>query len=322
MFRIRHKLLNILSFFVTPLVNENGKGGGGGGTSTTVTQPWAGQQPYLSDVMEQAKRTYQGGYYKTVPLAQAEFTPEQIAARQRLSTSPFRGMLGPILSAPPPTKQVWVETPGGPMEYYSGQAIAGFTPEQIAAQKLATTRAGQLTPVFESTAQLATTTPEYLQRTLEGTYLTPESNPYLKTYVQRAFEETLPQLDTSAIQAGRYGSGAWGTMKGRTMADVVSGIYGPAYEAERTRQAAAEQFAPQLKLQAAGIAPELAKQDIGMLATVGAEKQAMEQALLDEARKKFEFEQLEPWRRLAMYSGLISGDVGGTTVATQTGGGK
>jgi hypothetical protein len=70
------------------------------------------------------------------------------------------------------------------------------------------------------------------------------------------------------------------------------------------------------------MAPGLAQQEVGMLATVGAEKQAMEQALFDEARAKWGFEQMEPWQRLGMYSDLVSGDFGGTSYTSTSGGGK
>ena len=41
--------------------------GGGGGTTTQVQKadPWAGQQPYLTDVYRQAQQQYQAGFPQT-----------------------------------------------------------------------------------------------------------------------------------------------------------------------------------------------------------------------------------------------------------------
>lgn len=189
---------------------------------------------------------------------------------------------------------------GKPIQYYPGQTIAGFSPEQLQAQALATQRALAGSPEIAAGSQ-------ELRGILSGKYLTPESNPYLSYYVQRAYETALPELDTTAIQAGRYGSGAWGQAKGRTMADIASNIYGGAYQQER-----------QAMLQALGLAPaysEAAWGDISRLAEVGAEKQEMEQALINEQIARHEFEQMEPWERLANYLNMISGEMGGVTTS-------
>ena len=151
---------------------------------------------------------------------------------------------------------------------------------------------------------------------MSGKYLDPESNPYLKHYVAKAFEQTLPQYDTTATQAGRYGSDAWANMKARAMSDITSEIYGGAYEAERNRQ-----------LQAAGLLPQFGQLSLNegklmfdMLAKAGDLQRDYEQALIDAEMKKWQFEQLEPWQRLGLLSSLVSGDLGG--IVTAQGGGK
>ncbi len=191
---------------------------------------------------------------------------------------------------------------GRPFSYYPGTTIAPFSSEQLLAQSLGTQRALAGSPLTEAGKA-------ELLGILGGKYLSPESNPYLSAYVQRGFEETLPQLDTSAVSAGRYGSGAWGQAKGRAMADIASNIYGQAYEAERGRQMAGLQIAPTYS--------ELDWADISRLSSIGAEKQAMEQALINENIERFEFGQMEPWQRLANYLNLVSGQMGGTTYSTR-----
>ena len=196
---------------------------------------------------------------------------------------------------------------GTPINYYPGQAISGFAPEQETAFGRTTTRATEGSPLLGASQG-------YAQDVIGGKYLTPDTNPYLKSYYDRALEATLPQLDSAAIGAGRYGSGAWGQMRGRTMADLATGIYGGAYETERGRQG-----------EAAAMAPALAREDyadIDRLAGVGEERRGLEQAQTDEAMRKHEFEQLEPLDRLMLYMQMVSGPYGGETSSSLQRGGK
>jgi hypothetical protein len=190
-----------------------------------------------------------------------------------------------------------------PMSYYGGRTVAGFSPEQSMAQNLARMRAtGGSSLIRGAQGQVGDI--------IGGKYLTPDSNPWLKSYYEKAAETAMPQIDTAAVNAGRYGGGAWGQMRGRTAGELASGIYGKAYETERDRQ-----------MQATNMAVPLAREDyydIGKLAAVGEEKQGMEQALIDAGVKKHEFQQMEPWQRLGMYRNLVTGDWGGATVSSSS----
>ena len=231
--------------------------GGGSKTQTTTSEPWAGQQPYLTDLFQRAQEQSQV-----------------------------------------------------PIQYYQGNQVAPLSPIQQQAMSFAQNRQSIFSnPLWGVTSGL-------LSDTMSGKYLDPESNPYLKHYVAKAFEQTLPQYDTTATQAGRYGSDAWANMKARAMSDITSEIYGGAYEAERNRQ-----------LQAAGLLPQFGQLSLNegklmfdMLAKAGDLQRDYEQALIDAEMKKWQFEQLEPWQRLGLLSSLVSGDLGG--IVTAQGGGK
>ncbi len=195
-----------------------------------------------------------------------------------------------------------------------------FTPEQQKAQEATTNRALQGSPLLGS-AQA-----ENL-KTTQGQYLDPSSNPWLaKTYetaakdVAKTFGQvTMPMISKEAGAAGAWGGARQGVAQGAAatgfageLSDLATKIYGPAYQQERGIQQTA-----------VGMAPGLAEADYGdisKLAAVGQEKQAMDQAEIDAAMKKWEFSQMEPWQRLGMYSNILTGDVGGTTLST--GGGK
>jgi hypothetical protein len=95
---------------------------------------------------------------------------------------------------------------------------------------------------------------EQLARTASGMYVNPNSNPYLAQYVKAAQDPTAeayqrvtaPTLASQMSKAGRYGSGAFmgaqdqnETNLGRSLGDIATKIYAPAYDAERARQDAA-----------------------------------------------------------------------------------
>lgn len=303
-------------------------------TSQTNTEPWIGQQPYLKDIYSQAQQLY--GYSKPIYSTQETpgfwaATPGTAAADRTMETGGgivkvnARDKNGDLITnnigqpinpnnlkwIPGTSTQVQTGTEWVPgtadLKYFPEETVAGFTPEQIQGQELVTNRA-------LSGSTLDKAGKSYMEDVIGGKYVTPDSNPYLKYYVDKAYENVLPQLDTTAIQAGRYGSNAWGGQKSNAMADINSQIYGGAYNTERGYQQ-----------QAAEMAPEMAQTDYldyDRLLSVGAEKQALEQAKIDAAKEKWDFEQMAPWQKLAMYANLISGDQGGQTTAYVNGGGK
>lgn len=199
-----------------------------------------------------------------------------------------------------------------PTTVYPGQTVAGFTPEQSLAQGLTTSRALLGSPLQKAGQGEAL-------KTIQGDYLSPDTNPWLaQTYNEAAnnisnkFKEiTMPGIKNAAMGAGAYGGSRQGVSEGiaqRGLADelqnAATNIYGPAYTQERSLQNQMIQAAPTMA--AADY------NDISKLAAVGEEQQAMEQAQIDEAIKRYQYEQMEPWQRLGMYSNLVTGDVGGT----------
>ena len=293
-------------------------GGGGDQSSTTTSAPWSGQQPYLKDLYQQATNLFHGN-------------PTEI---NKSDTGSGFGAVGQrVLDSLGYNIGVNTDIPrnpeGGRIQYFPGSTVAGFVPEQNTAQNLIMNRAREGSPLLTSAQNQNKLTGEggYLNTdTISGKYINSNTNPYLAGYVQKAYETSLPQVDTSAIQAGRYGSDAWANMKGRTMADISSNIYGNAYTTERQMQENAYQDERNRMMQAIQNSPTLAQADyydLDRMAQVGAEKQAMNQSLIDAAREKWEFEQMEPWKRLAMYNNILSGGMGGVSQSvTEASGGK
>ncbi len=250
------------------------------------------------------------------------------------------------------------------IQYYPGQTVSPFTPEQAAAQTATTNRALQGSPLLGAAQQQTLGTiqgqgygQEYVNplsqkevnKTISGAYLDPNTNPWLaKTYetaaqdVAKTFGQvTAPAIRKEAMGTGAFGGARQGVAEGTAatgfageLSNLATKIYGPAYETERGRQTTATQQAQDLanqqyqaerarQMAATAAGPGMAEadyEDISKLAAVGQEKQAMDQAGIDAAMKKWEFSQMEPWQRLGMYSNILTGDVGGTTLST--GGGK
>lgn len=185
-----------------------------------------------------------------------------------------------------------------PLEYYPESTVEGFTPDQVTAQNLTRTRAMEGSPLLKGAQN-------YVGDVMGGKYLSPDSNPWLKSTFDRALESSLPQLSTSATASGRSGSDIAGLVENDLRSRLATDIYGGAYNTERGYQNQAVNFAPQL-----------AREDyfdIGNLAALGEDIRSMGQAKRDEDVSRFQFEQMEPWQRATMQKNLISGDYGGTT---------
>lgn len=182
-----------------------------------------------------------------------------------------------------------------PLYFYPGQLVAGFTPEQEQAYSLMTQRALSGSPYTQAAGG-------ELMKTLKGDYYT--SEPFKKSF-QLAMEDTLPQVNASARQAGLYGSSSHDLMMGKALGDIAARMYEP----ERQRQMLAMQYAPTLGRED--------YYDIAQLAWVGAERRAMEQALIDAMRERFEFEQMEPWQRYTMAANILGSlPIGGVATTT------
>ena len=204
----------------------------------------------------------------------------------------------------------------GGINPYTGQTVAGMSPERDQALSMTADRAMAGTPFLD-------TMNRQLEATMAGAYLSPESNPFLRSaYEQSARgvgetirEYTQPKTDAQAVMAGRYGSGMLNDQRsrneqnfGRTLNELATGIYAPAYEAERSRQLDAMRYAP--------AAAELNYLDPQMLAMVGQDRESQQQRELAAAEKLYYDQQMQPFDNLSRYQSYISGGAGGTSTQT------
>lgn len=123
------------------------------------------------------------------------------------------------------------------------------------------TSIGNISNWANNPSNILDTATQQLTGTMGGSYLNPESNPYLAKYVQQAQGDVtrnynnavVPQLSAAATRAGAFGGSADTLMRteaqknlGDTLSKTATDIYYPAYNDERTRQMQAQLFAPQL----------------------------------------------------------------------------
>lgn len=145
-----------------------------------------------------------------------------------------------------------------------------------------------------------------LQDVLGGQYLDPATNPWLqKTYdaaasgLTRNFNTAVaPSIAAQMSASGRYGSGAHAAAMGnaadalgRNLASLSSDIYGSNYARERQNMMSALSMMPQAA----------ALQSQGLLGLGQAQMGLQEQQLM------------EPWKRLGLLQGMITGNYGGST---------
>ena len=240
---------------------------------------------------------------------------------QTTKTEPWEGVQ-PYLSDVYSKAQSYSNTPTP--GYFPGQTYAGFTPAQLAAQQGIQDFALQGAPQIMNPAMQA------YQYGTSGSVLDVANNPYVQAMAQGAAQDAFAQLDPAlagirqgAVQSGGYGGSRQGIAEGLAIGGAADAatraaadIYGQAYGQGLGAQTQTLGLTGDI-LQA-GFAP------YGALSMSGAEQQAAQQALINDAMAKYEFEQNLPYNALNQYMGTISGTSGllggaGTTTTTSPG---
>jgi len=188
-------------------------------------------------------------------------------------------------------------------QFFPGNTVAEFAPQQQQAIDLTTQRALNGSP-------LDTANQGMLKNTLNGDYLDPSSNPYLKKTYDQASQAVQGTVNGSFGQGGRYGSGLNQDTLEKNLNNLATNIYGGNYTNERNNQ-----------LKAGLEAPGAANQDytnISALANAGAQVQGQNQANITDQMNRFNFNQQQPSQNIANYVGLLNGAGGqyGSSTAT------
>ena len=185
--------------------------------------------------------------------------------------------------------------------FYPNQTYTDFAPETTASLNLATQRALN-NPLLASSQN-------EINSILQGNYLSPTTNPYSQALYNQIAGDVTTGVQSQFSKAGRLGSGANQEILARELGKVGTQVYGDQYNRERENMVNATALAPQLA--------QADYSDIQALAGVGATKEGMEMAKIQDAMARFDFEQQKPYYKLREYLGSIGANVPTTTANTQ-----
>lgn len=188
-----------------------------------------------------------------------------------------------------------------PYQFYSGDTVAGFAPEQEMGFNLGTQRALAGSPTLNAANQNITST-------LQGDYLNPASNPYLQATADRALGDVQSRIN-SQFNNQNFGTSAHQETLQRGLGEQANQIYGQNYASERDRQ-----------LAAAGQAQGLAGadyMDANYLQGIGAQRQGLANQYLGNAAGQFNQAAQWPYQQLERYGNVVSQGTGqGGTVTS------
>jgi len=189
-----------------------------------------------------------------------------------------------------------------PFNFYNGDTVAGFSPEQELGFNLQTQRALAGSPTLNA----ANTN---LTNTLSGNYLSPDSNPYLKSNVNTALNDVQSRIN-SQFNNNNFGSTAHQETLQRGLGEQANALYGQNYTNERNNM-----------MQGTSLAPTLANadyMDAAMLQGVGAQRQGLANQYLGNSANTFNAAAQFPYEQLQRYGNVVSQGTGqgGTTTST------
>ena len=225
---------------------------------------------------------------------------------------------------------------------YTGETIAPFTPEEIAAQEGLKSLVGTQAPLQQEALNLARgATGEFTADTAKK-YMSPYLRASLdaqKAEAQRQYERNkVPQFEAEAVRAG--GMSGLGTRAAveaaeratgqqRLLADIEAKGQQKAFEAAQQQFENQKARERQAAAQISTAAPQIFKSGMaeqGLLQTVGEDKRKLGQSALDEAYLKYIEQKQFPESQLARYQSAIYGNPilrqpSYTQTGTTTGGG-
>lgn len=187
-------------------------------------------------------------------------------------------------------------------DFNQGDQIAPFSPEQEYGLTATTQRAINGSPVLNSAQKNA-------YDSLEGKYLTPDSNPYLKQNVDRALGDASSRVN-SQFNNSNFGGSTHQEMMTRNLSDTAAGIYGQNYTTERQNQ-----------LNYSGMSPQLAEtdyRDAQALMGVGDARQGLAQQYLNQANGLFDANNNYGQEQLNNYGNAVSIGLGAGGTSTST----
>jgi hypothetical protein len=183
--------------------------------------------------------------------------------------------------------------------YFPDSGVAGFSPDQIAAQDMIRETAMGGSDVMDAANN-------YALDVLGGDV----NDPYGDSVFQNIQSKVMPAINSQSMMAGRLGSSQYADTMGRALTEAYSPWASQNW-----------QFAQKQKEDMAKFAPELRKMDYfdaGALGLVGKEQQDLAQQERDDAKARWDYYQQMPYRKLSDYMGTVGGTNWGGQSTTTT----
>ena len=190
---------------------------------------------------------------------------------------------------------------GSTPNYFPYATYTGFAPETEASLNLTKARAVAGNPLLNQAQTQAS-------NILSGQYLDPTTNPYTQALYNKMAGDVTSQVESQFSKAGRFGSGANQEILARSLGELATDVYGDQYNRERELMANTMATAPQLGA--------MDYDDILKLQQVGLEKESLEQAKLQDAIARYDYQQTKPYTKLGQYLGALGANVPSTTLET------
>lgn len=278
-------------------------GGGGGGTQTTQTveksDPWEGQQPYLTKGFQNVESAFLNSTPQFYPGSTVTpYSPETNLALQLQTDRAING--SPIQEAG--TNQLSDTLNGA----YLGQARSQY-----------------------DNSPMAGYVKEALTPTLQGDFL--HGGDGFNSAVDAASRKIIPQVQSMFEKSGRSNSGLAQIGMTQALGDSFAQQYGQerqnqltaANSANTSNQSYLDMLSQERENQIRSMlfAPQMASldyQDYSKLAEVGAQREALDQQNLYDQIARWDYEQNQKRNSAAGYMNLVQGNYGGQSTGTST----
>lgn len=206
----------------------------------------------------------------------------------------------------------------GMPDYYQGPTVAGFTPAQMESMNLTSNY------VTGGAQDMMNNQNQIYQQMMSGQVNTGAGSPYANmadAYRRQAVgqaQDAMAELRTGQVAYQPGGSSRAELLNERVMEDTNQGIsdnlasmYGNAYDQAQQKQVSAlGQYGSIMNMPL-----EMSKQ---LYNRVGLPQQTLNQALMDDQKKRYDYNAMMPYNNLAQFQSFISGNYGGQNMGTST----
>ena len=206
----------------------------------------------------------------------------------------------------------------GMPQQYQGPTVAGFTPAQMESMNLTSNY------VTGGAQDMMNNQNQIYQQMMSGQVNTGAGSPYgnmANAYTNQAVsqaQDAMAELRTGQVAYQPGGSSRAELLNERVMEDTNQGIsdnlasmYGNAYDQAQQKQVQAlGQYGSIMNMPL-----EMSKQ---LYNRVGLPQQTLNQALMDDQKRRYDYNAMSPYNNLAQFQSFISGNYGGQNIGTST----